>query len=229
VSFLTSAAKLEALLPPRFSMAGQPVVTVEAQYLTNIDWLAGRGYNLVAVRFPAEYPGEAGTMVGELLTVVWENRTEPIITGREELGWPKVYGEIPDLWRDKDTNRVKGSVAWDGFTFLEFAIQDLREEPVSEAPVPTARLMLKYIPRTADWGCADVCYATRSPGASNRRVLRRCSGSGKIRFLAATWEELPTLAHIVNPLVDLEVLKTVDAGITDAVGGKDFRDHQILH
>jgi hypothetical protein len=88
--------------------------------------------------------------------------------------------------------------------------------------------MLKYIPRTADWTCPDVSYAALSPAASNRRVLLRWSGAGSIQFHSATWEQLPALAHIVNPLAALEVLEITGAGMVDSVGGKDFRDHQIL-
>ena len=41
VSFLTEAAQLEAFLPPGFALDGQPVVTVNATYMTQIEWLAG--------------------------------------------------------------------------------------------------------------------------------------------------------------------------------------------
>src|SRR5579875_1861599 len=91
VSFLTDGDKLAALLPPRFQLSEQPIVTVEAAYSTNIGWLAGRGYNVVVVRFPAIYRGQVDQCSGQFLAVVWENLADPIITGREELGWPKVY------------------------------------------------------------------------------------------------------------------------------------------
>jgi hypothetical protein len=42
-SFLTEAALLERHLPEGFTLAGEPVVTVEFHYMTDIDWLAGRG------------------------------------------------------------------------------------------------------------------------------------------------------------------------------------------
>ena len=43
VSFLSSADQLKALLPDRFELAGEPIVTVKATCMKEIDWLAGRG------------------------------------------------------------------------------------------------------------------------------------------------------------------------------------------
>ena len=41
VSFLTQAAQLEAFLPPGFALDGEPVVTINATYMTEIE-MAGR-------------------------------------------------------------------------------------------------------------------------------------------------------------------------------------------
>jgi hypothetical protein len=47
-SFLTEASALERHIPDRFTLVGDPVVTVEFHYMTDIDWLPGRGYTLAA-------------------------------------------------------------------------------------------------------------------------------------------------------------------------------------
>ena len=46
VSFLSNAAQLEALLPDCFELGDRPIVTVYATYMKEIEWLAGRGYNI---------------------------------------------------------------------------------------------------------------------------------------------------------------------------------------
>jgi len=51
VSFLTNAAQLKEFLPPGFELMGEPVVTVFETYIKEIDWLAGRGYNVLGVNF----------------------------------------------------------------------------------------------------------------------------------------------------------------------------------
>src|SRR5262245_62407749 len=57
VSFLTDAALLARHLPEGFALAGEPVVTVEFHYMTEIDWLAGRGYTMIEVSWPATFTG----------------------------------------------------------------------------------------------------------------------------------------------------------------------------
>jgi hypothetical protein len=95
VSFLTEREALEAHMPPGFTVGAQPVVTITATYLTEIDWLAGRGYNTLGVSWPAHFRGEQDQVSGAFLSVLWENLADPIITGREELGFSKIYCELP--------------------------------------------------------------------------------------------------------------------------------------
>ena len=58
VSFLTNAEQLEELLPEGFALHGEPVVTVYQIHMKEIEWLAGRGYNIMGVTFPATYTGK---------------------------------------------------------------------------------------------------------------------------------------------------------------------------
>ncbi|MEO8451781.1 MAG: acetoacetate decarboxylase family protein, partial [Gemmatimonadota bacterium] len=95
VSFRTSREQLDELLPPGFQVEGDPIVTVEASYLTELAWLAGRGYNIVSVRFPALFQGKRDRASGPFLAVLWENLCDPILTGREQLGYSKLYADIP--------------------------------------------------------------------------------------------------------------------------------------
>ncbi len=114
-SFLTDAALLERHLPEGFALAGEPVVTVEFHYMTEIDWLAGRGYTMIDVSWPATFTGRHDKAAGRFLAVVWENLADPIITGRGEIGHPKLYAEIaePRVW---DGAQVC-TAGWMGFRF----------------------------------------------------------------------------------------------------------------
>ena len=49
--------------------------------MKEIEWLAGRGYNTLGVSFPVVFNGEVDRATGSLLTVLWENLTDPILTG----------------------------------------------------------------------------------------------------------------------------------------------------
>lgn len=232
VSFLTDADALEALLPECFTLAGEPVVTVYAKYMTEIEWLAGRGYSVLGVSFPAAFDGEEDHVRGSFLTVLWENLTDPILTGREELGFAKIYCELPDPTVLRGTWHCTAS--WLGFRFLDLRATDLHEQGAAPADAETARpndgtLHFKYIPRTGDWGTADVAYPVLTPAAgSNERVLEQWSGQGCVRFHPAAWEDMPTQYNIVNAFADLPMREGRGASVTKSVGARDLSDQRML-
>lgn len=233
VSFLTDAAQLDALLPPGFALAGEPLVTVAATYMTEIEWLAGRGYNTLGVSFPASFHGERDHVTGNFLTVLWENLADPIITGREELGFAKIYCELsePTVLR----GAYHAIASWLGFKFLDLQIDNLIAQSAGEiaqlgqAPTNDGTLHYKYMPRTGEWGVADVAYPLLTPAATPHRVIKeRWIGNGTVKFHHARWEDLPTQHNIVNTFAALPVLEYRGAVVTKTVGGKDLRDQRIL-
>jgi hypothetical protein len=233
VSFLTNRDQLEALLPEHFELAGEPVVTVEASYLTEIEWLAGRGYNILGVSFPATFHGEQDRVTGNFLTVLWENLADPIITGREELGFAKIYCELPEPVVYGGAWHVTAS--WLGFRFLDVEVRNLRQqapeevEQILQAQTGDGTLHFKYIPRTGEWSTADVAYATLTPAATPNKVMKeRWVGEGSVQFHRARWEDMPTQYNIVNTFYDLKIKEYRTASVTKAVGGKDLGDQRIL-
>jgi hypothetical protein len=48
--------------------------------MTAVDWLAGRGYTMIEVSWPATFTGRRDHATGRFLAVVWENLADPIIT-----------------------------------------------------------------------------------------------------------------------------------------------------
>ena len=130
VSFLTNREQLEEFLPEGFELGSTPVVTVGASYMTEIEWLAGRGYNTLGVSFPAVFNGEKDHAVGNLLTVLWENLTDPILTGREELGFSKIYCELPE---PRTINGQTHCIAsWMGFKFLDMKLWNMKKQSLEE-------------------------------------------------------------------------------------------------
>ena len=233
ISFLSRAEQLSALLPPGFSLGAEPVVTVTASYMKEIEWLAGRGYNMLGVYIPAVFHGKTGPVAGSFLTVLWENLTEPIITGRDELGFSKIFADLPDpVIRD---GRTHCSARWDGFTFLELSVRQLEPlgagQPAANASLAKSAgtLHYKYIPRTGEPGRADAQYAVLTPLAVPNRVVKAIwRGEGKLNFRRARWEDMPTQYMIVNALESLEIVEYRGATVAHTVGGKDLSDQQIL-
>ena len=249
VSFLTRAEQLDALLPAGFRLFGEPVVTVTVTFLTEIEWLAGRGYNTLGVSFPAEYAGKRDRARGPFLAVLWENLADPILTGREQLGFSKIYCAIPPPAVLNGETRC--AAEWLGFTFMDMRLTDMETVPAAvegeaaadripaeqnqddaaEEPhaMLTGTLHYKYIPRTGEWGSADAEYAVLTPSATpNRRVTAQWNGKGRIRFHRAAWQDLPTQYHIVNAFAELEQISFHGASIVEAVGGKDLSDQRVL-
>lgn len=136
VSFLTRPEQLEVLLPEGFRLAEDPVVTVTVSYMTEIEWLAGRGYNTLGVSFPAEYRGKRDRARGPFLAVLWENLADPILTGREQLGFSKIYCAIPPPTMVNGETRCTAD--WLGFRFMEMNLAEMGTPPAATAEPPEA-------------------------------------------------------------------------------------------
>ena len=227
-SFLTDAALLERHLPEGFALAGEPVVTVEFHYMTAIDWLAGRGYTMIDVGWPATFTGRQDKASGRFLAVVWENLADPIITGRGEIGHPKLYAEIAEPRRCNGAQIC--TAGWMGFRFLALEVSQLRDaEQVRQGAASDGTLMLKYAPRTGAWGETDLCQVTLTPAADpDNHVEQRQTGTGAVRFHTADWSDLPTMHHVVNALAALPVIEAHGGAVTLSRGGKSYRDQRVL-
>ena len=223
--FLSEAKALDALLPPGFELAGEPVVSLDLAYLTEIPWLAGRGYNMGLVSWPATFRGNTDVITGRFCAVLFENFADPILTGRDELGHPKIYCEIPPLLTT--SSGCIARLAWDGYEFLRISIADLTPTVPAKrgADFPTAGwLQWKYIPgipRTAE---PDANYATHSPAPlaadihAKMVIDQRRYGNGTVQRNHAKWEDMPTVFHIANGIADLPQVETRLAVVTKTHG-----------
>lgn len=229
VRMLTNADQLTAMLPDRFELRGAPVVTVELNYMTEIGWLAGRGYNLCDVKFEVTYHGKDGDVNGTLVLVRWENLCDPILSGREELGHNKLYCEIPEPRFIDDQHKVR--LSWLDTPFMDLSVTGLT--PIPGVTTPKADpdhhgvLSYKYIPKTGAWGEADVEYVTLSPNETlreNMTITEFQVGTGEFAFRHCTWDELPTLHHIVNAFADLENHGFQGAHVLDTLGGSSLAE-----
>jgi len=233
VSFLTNQEQLEELLPEGFEVGVEPVVTVEVTCITEIEWLAGRGYNTLGVSFPVVFNGKKDHAEGSFLTVLWENLADPILTGREELGFSKIYGEIPEPRIHQGQTHCTAS--WLGFKFMDLKIWNLTQLSSKEAAAlinqqgGDGTLHYKYMPRTGEWGKPDISYVTLTPSANTNRVVNEMwRGEGTVAFHEATWEDLPTMFSIVNTFHNLEIKEYRGAIMVRTTGGKDLSDQRIL-
>ena len=104
-----------------------------------------------------------------------------------------------------------------------------RTRPRYDAPPNDGTTHFKYIPKTGDWGTADVAYPVFTPATgSNERVLEHWSGQSCIQFHRAAWEDMPTQYNIVNAFAALPIVEYRDASVTKSVGAKDLSDQRML-
>ena len=127
------------------------------------------GYSTLGVTFQARYNGSRDRATGPLLLVLWENLTDPILTGREQLGFSKIYCELPEPVIHGGETHCTAS--WLGFRFMDMRLTNMVEveAPAVAAAAPpddgllNGTLHYKYVPRTGEWGEADAEYAVLSP------------------------------------------------------------------
>ena len=218
VTALTDASPLGDLLPPDCSLDGEPLVTVTMTFMSNIGWLAGRGYSILNVGFRIAHESRSqGRVSGVFTPVLWENLADPIMTGREELGFSKIYADIPAPVVIGDT--YTGIAAWQGFRFFEIEATDLTEVAPEPAP-PNGSFHYKFIPRTGALGEADTAYLEYAPpnqlatGYGGMKVTRRLTGKGRFKFHPARWEDVPFQYPIINALAALPVREMRGATVT---------------
>ena len=230
-TFAAEKKQLEALLPPGFILSEHCQLTFFFEYFTEIEWLAGRGYNTFGVSIPVIYRGKHETVEGSLLLILWENKADPIITGREDLGFSKVYAELPEL--QIVGNQVTCRASWDGFEFASLTLENVTEispDQLPESPPSEGTLHYKYIPKTGVPGEADAAYATLTPASRPNEVLEQAKSASEASLCIhqGTWEQLPTLIHIVDTLAGLTLGECLNAVMLTARGGKDLGDTRIL-
>ena len=85
------------------------------------------------------------------------------------------------------------------------------------------------MPRTGEWGTADVSYPVLTPAANpNVTVTEVFQGKGTVAFHEARWEDMPTQYMIANALAALEMKEYRGAMIRHYHGSKDLSDQRIL-
>ena len=208
VPFLTDRDELSNYLPEPFEVAEEAVVTVTYACNKQVDWLAGHGYNLVAVSAAAVFRGEEETLAGNYTLVMWENLADPILTGRELQGIPKIYADIEDHsviggeWRTNASHF--------GHKIMDIVATDLREPTPEEAVAYAAATQGKDNPMAWRYfpGISGFGHGSSEPTTfpSDTTLTETLVGEGRVDWQHLTWEQNPTQFHIVNALADLPVL-----------------------
>jgi acetoacetate decarboxylase len=201
-TYTTDGDRLADYVPEGFELI-RSELNVQFQQCRRVEWMAGSYYNLVQVGVPVRFKGEVDRLEGSFALVVWENKTTPILTGRE-MGVPKIYADIEDLHIIGDTYRTRAS--YEGSTFLEMEM--VGSQPVDERQAKSLggdvnAFGWRYVPKVGAPG-AELSQPILFP--MRFETESAWTGSGTLRWTAPTWEQNPTQWQIIKALAELPML-----------------------
>ncbi|MFO7963837.1 MAG: acetoacetate decarboxylase family protein [Desulfobacterales bacterium] len=215
VMYATEKEAVSKYLPPGFKATDPPLISVSFVMCRGVDFMAGGGYNLVAVNVSAEFEGRRDRVTGNFALVLWENAFMPIMVGREVLGAPKLMADIPDAWI---VNGKRGfSVSEGGILLLEGEIGDLTKasdeelELINRQARDAVWMGWKYIP-SCDMKSSDASFATALPAATE--LTEAWLGKGHILFHTVAWKRAPMSARVINALKQLPIVEIQGGVIT---------------
>jgi hypothetical protein len=200
-----------------------------------MEWLGGKGYSFICLLLHGVlYTGASGKPVnGTYMACIMENLCDPIITGRDELGMPKLYSEI-DQMRGNTSQIVK--TAWRGADWGCFEWTGLQEVKPQEqqgmmgggTDAGEGILSARYLPaigvnNRGKPECSGVIL-DRFADATTRPVITRVlkAQTASISLQAGSEHSLPTLHYITSRLAEIPIYEVVDAKITEGLGVADL-------
>ena len=236
ILFETSATLLRNLFPePQYYFEKRDTVakvSVSVKSLRNMAWLGGGGYDLLQLDIHGVcYKGTDGVArKGTYCPLVVENLADPILTGREELGFPKLFSDI-DISRH--TTSYRANVSWRGAKWASLEISGLQTTDKDPAEIDRGEGVLahKYIPST-EIGKPDsdytVLHLTDSrPTVKSVQAADRSSARLNFHDLGRTL--LPTLHPVANRLAELPIFRTIGASVVEYQGVSDITNVERLY
>ncbi len=227
VSYVTDRELLSRYIPAPFELAETAVVSVAYARNRNVDWLAGHGYNLIAVNAAVNFKGQRDQLAGNYCLVMWENLADPILTGRELQGIPKIYADISDL--DIHEGRWRAEASHFGHPIVDLEVAELSTPSAEDITLFQAAqqdkdhpMAWRYLPNVGAGGEA-LSEFTLFPSQNQLSEIQ--VGSGQVNWQNLSWEQNPTQFHIVNALAGLPVLDYLPAITTRGSCNLIVADH----
>lgn len=240
IKFKTSRTYLETILPNASFKFLSPATVCEASFsvteLDHMQWLGGKGYRHLGLYIHGvgyERQDGQGVVPGTHLAVLFESLTDPIVSGREELGMPKLFCDI-DIDRTSNPNESRITASWRGAQFFDMRLPELTAaDPSAEAGTIGGNdsdygvLVWRYIPAVGEPGKADAEYAVVVPHAEEdvkskvTTVLRSPPEKAGFTATSLDWTQLPTLQHIADAMANIPVYEIVGAKVVEGTGVPD--------
>ena len=139
--------------------------------------------------------------------VLWEDKTAPILGGREEAGMPKVFADIPEYRRME--KHLSVNVSHGGRTFLEMEVEMGRTYSADEIAKMNenhgrvVQLGWRYIPKIGPFPGAALSEATYYP--VDNEFFSGCECSGTVSWTGLKYEQHPMQFPIISALAGLPI------------------------
>ncbi|HET9645841.1 MAG TPA: acetoacetate decarboxylase family protein [Burkholderiaceae bacterium] len=203
------------LMPRHLAPGDRSVVYVNRLRYRGIDYLAGRGYEEFVVAVNARHEHNGKVINAPYVVCVWVDEIPAILSGREALGYPKLYADIPQVIEYEGKKRYSASEY--GKQILSGEVRNLRELPESALPkinasVSEYNFAWKYIQGPEDTIDADYITLTRMSWDYKRAWM----GEGETHFHPGTFEEVPASSAALKGLAALPVLGWQPAFVANA-------------
>ena len=190
---------LRAWVPEGLSLEKRLLV-IRYERLTNVAWLAGRGFGRIELFLPVRH----GTTAGLFRLAAWESNGDSIIQNRDIFGKVTAYA---DICTELDGELLRLTASNWGFSFLELEYQRGgkadRDELAKFLGQCAGIYHHRYLPKTGErFVNSDADYLVFS-----RFDDRPASdiGTGTIRWNSPSFEDAPTQHYYLQPLAALEL------------------------
>ena len=200
---------IRAVLPECYSQAEEPIVTVFFGYNNGLDFLAGGEYRLATVQVAACFDGENDHVEGDYILVMFENKTLPILGGREYLGVPKLHADISSIKTTSQGHLRSEATMW-GHLLFGIEIPVLKKQNAAVRLVANKRinarpwLAYKYLPALD--GPPDADYPTITWNDTKIEQLW-LGNEGEIYFGDPGLEDISVVKNLLDALKTLPIVK----------------------
>lgn len=217
INYETDQDLLENYIPGVFKLL-TPEVQIMFSKFTEINWMLGGHYNLIDVSVPVRFNGKNDELEGNYSLVVWENKTAPILGGREQTGIPKIFADIEDLHILKPHYTTTAS--YDGNTFLNMYFEATDEltgdelEYIKSMSLSSNTIGWRYIPKVGAPG-AELSQFILYPQGMEIKTAQ--VGNGSLKWTQLDPMQNAAQFHIINSLAALPIKKITGALLTEGI------------
>ena len=209
LQFKTDRDAVLALVPECYQIGAEPMVTVTFGDYDGVDFMSGGGYRTATFGVSAGFEGDEDHVGGQYIFVMFEDKTIPIIGGREQLGVPKVFADISSVRLQTDNSFRCHASLWGHLVFgLEVAPLKKQNAIVRAASNREFNkypwLCYKYIPCFD--GSPDASYPTVVWNSVTVEELWM-GEHGNIFFGDAGEEDISYASRIIKALKSMPVLE----------------------